>query len=742
MRCPLVLIALAVAPAALAQPPAPLAPTLQARYDSAAVAWDAGAYPDALARFDRLLAGPDAEAVRVPLALITGERYRTTELAPDGARLRWSPDGRLAAYTAGRTTAVVDVSGARPVPRFQITGSGLAFSPDSRRAAYFALVDTPEIRAARGRADSLQAAGQGLLWQRQMQLVNRLEQEAARLVVREIASGQEQPVPTPGLTARQVAFDAAGRVYVVASPRGDPSQTNVYDVTPGAPVRALTQGAGIKQGLAVAPGYAVLTAGPATVVLIQLATGTLREFEGETPVLSDDGSALAFVARTGGESVLRIVRTGTDAAPTDLKRSPRPLATPAFSPDGRRVAFAQQLRDDWDVYVIGTDGTGEVRLSHEIQHDRFPRWLGNRRVLAMKGEPRHTRAYAYTLPDSANGDVYEERLFHNNTVRTVAPEYEWAVGPEGARVLVVADRDGDTISPERGVYLVDLTREVPVADLRARVQAQQAAEQGLRARGEAMFAGTEAAVRAVTEQVSTARIYGYEQAFYNFDSKFITKPGNRRAIDYIAQQVRAMGYTPELQWFEPRPGVRTANVVATLRGTADPDLVYVVSSPLRLGGRRPRRRRRRDGLGGPARSRPRARRASAARDDPVCLVHGRGGRAARLARVRAPRRGRRDAHRGRAQQRHGGLEQRPPPRQHDPLLQRRHPRPPARRRDALRGDDHLRRALLQEHRRRTPTTRPTATSWAASAPTRSSATRTTTSRTTCWRRSTTRSWRR
>jgi len=46
----------------------------------------------------------------------------------------------------------------------------------------------------------------------------------------------------------------------------------------------------------------------------------------------------------------------------------------------------------------------------------------------------------------------------------------------------------------------------------------------------------------------------------------------------LAARLREWGYQPELQWFEPRRGGRTANVIATLRGTLHPELVYVVSS--------------------------------------------------------------------------------------------------------------------------------------------------------------------
>jgi hypothetical protein len=67
---------------------------------------------------------------------------------------------------------------------------------------------------------------------------------------------------------------------------------------------------------------------------------------------------------------------------------------------------------------------------------------------------------------------------------------------------------------------------------------------------------------------------------FDFDSKHITKPGNKLASNYLFETYKSFGYEPELQWFEQRTAVdgRTANVIATLKGTVNPDLIYVVSS--------------------------------------------------------------------------------------------------------------------------------------------------------------------
>ena len=72
----------------------------------------------------------------------------------------------------------------------------------------------------------------------------------------------------------------------------------------------------------------------------------------------------------------------------------------------------------------------------------------------------------------------------------------------------------------------------------------------------------------------------YEKALFEFDSKHITQPGNKLASSYLFNTYKSFGYEPEYQWFEGRGalGGQTANVIATLKGTVNPELVYVVSS--------------------------------------------------------------------------------------------------------------------------------------------------------------------
>jgi hypothetical protein len=292
----------------------------------------------------------------------------------------------------------------------------------------------------------------------------------------------------------------------------------------------------------------------------------------------------------------------TTGLQTTVKVTVNRLDAPALSADGARIAYQQMVQDDWEIFVAGRDGRDEQRITREIQHDLLPRFIGSDRLLAVIGEPRHRRSYLYVSSPPSPGagtEVKRVRLFHNNTVRTIAPEYEWTVSPDGTQILIGAERDGDTVSPDRGVYVVDLRQKVTKADLLKRLRANLASEQALKAEGTRMFLPIAADVRRTVAQASPTRIFSYEKALYDFDSKHITQPGNRRAAAFLSDTYRSFGYEPEYQWFDAATpqntqpsapigapadpsradaGVRTANVVATLRGTVNPELVYVVSS--------------------------------------------------------------------------------------------------------------------------------------------------------------------
>lgn len=570
--------------------------------ESAALAWDRGDYTSALTIYLQTLDSPEAAAALEPIALQTGELYKTTELTSDGSAPIFSPDGRHVAYQTGsgvtRRIRILTANGTT-TPVAELHGSGAAFSVDGSKIAYLSLSPVSELIAAQAAVDAATAADRP---QRQ----NALDQLVTGLTsirVHDIASGAETTIDSGPIRKTSLVFGATAIYFTGSIAGGGPdqifeiSERRASAVLPAdrSPIARTTGNESKVLSAMNAQGTALIfttrppsggrgggggRAGggaPPTFSVLSLPDGRITLVNGSAPAFSRDGGSFTYVRREGADNQLLIATTNDPANGSVIRKGPERIDAPAFSPSGSRLAFQLMPRDDWEIYVIGRDGTGEARVTREIQHDVVPVFLTEDRILAAMGEPRHRRSYLYELPA-----MTRTRLFHNNTVRTIAPEYSWMPGPDGSKILIAAERDGDTVSPERGVYLMDLSRRVTRDELRARVKASLDAELALVAGGRRMYAPIAADVKRVVAEASVHRIYGYEKALFDFDSKYVTQPGNKRAAAFLFDTYKSFGYGPEYQPFEYRirngPTGQTANVVATLKGTVNPELIYVVSS--------------------------------------------------------------------------------------------------------------------------------------------------------------------
>ena len=661
----LALAALALIVFVAAMHGAVIGPASTKAFDAANDAWERGDYISALNGYIELLNAPGGERLLEPIALTTGELFETRELTSDGRAPRFSPDGRFIVYETGletsRRTKILKNDGTRAEVA-DLPGVSATFSPLMAQVAYFRIPNHEEIRRA---SEAIAAASPTARNRNQLtQMLTWLIARHAAIVVRDLVTGREMELPAPDLLKTGLVFSADGRLlYFLGSAESETDRTDVYVISEGAPRPAIVaQADGLKgapivdpsgkfllyviptaspflrpvatpdgAGRAGGPGRAGVAGGaggageaeapeqelvsaagartarqPAKFAIVDLAARKVAVVAGTAPVLSGDGKALAYVARSGADYSIMIGPTSGPAI--EIKRTPRPLDAPALSPDGRRVAYQAMVGDDWEIFIADGGGTGERRLTREIQHDLLPRFITPDRLLAVMGEPRHRRSYLYDLGSTRDHDAMRIRLFHNNTVRTIAPEYQWAVSPDGTQILIGAERDGNTVSPARGVYAVDLKHRVTKAAVLARLHANLKTETALKAAGTHAFQPIAAQVRRVIAGASEARVFGYEKALFDFDSKHISKPGNRLASEYLFNTYTSFGYAPEYQWFdpsalresrseqgrgatrlnavpgssadEPRAAVdrTTANVIATLRGTVNPELVYIVSS--------------------------------------------------------------------------------------------------------------------------------------------------------------------
>ncbi|MBX3173400.1 MAG: M20/M25/M40 family metallo-hydrolase [Gemmatimonadaceae bacterium] len=556
------LCALAALPLAAQQGARQATLTTAERFDRAYFAWDAGRYDEALVDLKAVLAASDADAWQDRVAELTGEIYQTVEVAKDARTPVWSADGRHLAYATG-TGAAAKIVVVRNEAGFPVategTGVNVSFAPDGRSVAwlYRSAAGRPAIRwvpLGGGEAqdiplDAASASSLTLLGTAPLRVALIVgDENASKIIVRDLTGNDG--------TWREVAVAGRNPIQILSSPNGR---------------RALVT-LGERSAFArFVPGFA---GGARSDSFAEFTpTGLGAAMGGVSPVWARSSSAFAWIENGGEVARVRVKRDGEPTTAATLEGA---FMNPALSPDGRTVVFGQMPREDWELFAVPADGSESPRrLTHEIQHDLFPQFISDERLLGVIGEGRHRRSYLYDL---STGD--RTRLFHNNTVRTVAPEYEWEVSPDGSRVAIVSERDGDTVTPHRHLYVTDLGTKVPRTQLVARVDSMLGAERALRENGRRAFAPIAEQVRAAVAEVSTGRIYSYEKALFEFDSKHITQPGNWKATDWLLAQYQSFGLDAHLQRFTTLQGgeIPVANVVATVKGTVNPELIYVVGA--------------------------------------------------------------------------------------------------------------------------------------------------------------------
>lgn len=546
------------------------------------LAWDRGEYPSALEHYLEALQADAGHAAEI--ASLTGEVFTTTEIAKDGGDIRVSSDGLYMSFVVEEdgadVTKVVEVASGEVVRTMATTE--LALGPGGQMA--WLSMEAPSIEAAReananatGRAGRLEA-------RRALELAMASD---AVLRIGSMTGPAERVEEVPGYKI-DMAW-VADQLYVVGA-REDGSgfvwdtsrDTEVSMRTVRYPQSIRTYGQFALVDIDDEPAIPVEGAPPGvvgTALGFWRSSGVLSfsSFrEGRSMTASEDGSAVAWLE--DGADGRTTIRGLTLSGGTFEWSTTERMSSPVVSPDGAWVAFQMIDIHDWEIWAIPTTAgpnTEPIRVTDHIHHDRRPQWVGDK-ILAVRGEGRHQRSYLF--PVERVGEPV--KLFHNNTIRTIAPEYEWVVKPDGSAIFIVAERDGDTVSPERAIHKVDLTQPVSAANVERRLRTMLGAENALRQRGSESFRMKADEIREATEEIETERVYAYAADLYRFGSKNIRAEGggNRRAIEYLVETLEGWGYEPILDWWSIPPDIETSNVVVRIEGTVNPELVYVISS--------------------------------------------------------------------------------------------------------------------------------------------------------------------
>jgi Tol biopolymer transport system component len=169
----------------------------------------------------------------------------------------------------------------------------------------------------------------------------------------------------------------------------------------------------------------------------------------EAPAWSPDGRKLAFERRVGplanGQCACDIdvfVMNADGSGQQNLTRNPVYDAHPVWSPDGQKLTFVRYR----DVWVMNADGSGQRRLTPNKQGDSHPVWSPDGRI-------------AFTSFRGLNWDVWvmnADGSGHRNLTRHRAQDYDPAWSPDGRKLAFVRTRNSSRIhDPNWEIYVMD-----------------------------------------------------------------------------------------------------------------------------------------------------------------------------------------------------------------------------------------------------------------------------------------------
>ena len=196
--------------------------------------------------------------------------------------------------------------------------------------------------------------------------------------------------------------------------------------------------------------------------LLDLINGKSTPGDVQTPAWSPDGRKLAFVSRRDGNSDIYVMNAD-GSGQENLTRQPANDSHPSWSPDGRKIAFVSRRNGNSEIYVMNADGSGLRNVTRSPSNDLDPAWSPDGRAIAFVQKiqkkcapsPLHTpcnnnEAYLSVV----NGDGSGLRRLTTHPAHLFNPS--WSADGKTiryGRYLVHADGTGQT----------ELPRNVPLA---------------------------------------------------------------------------------------------------------------------------------------------------------------------------------------------------------------------------------------------------------------------------------------
>jgi Tol biopolymer transport system component len=178
---------------------------------------------------------------------------------------------------------------------------------------------------------------------------------------------------------------------------------------------------------ALLAGMAVAALAASLLILVSTAEPAQAAFQGAK-------GKIAFASDRAGNKNLDIWVMNDDGTnPVRLTTDPLPEVFPAWSPDGRKIAFARGNRGSTGIFVMNADGSGQTQLTSSVGNDIEPTWSPDGSKIAFSSR-RDGNREIYVMNADGSGQIN----LTNNSAIDVDPNWS----PDGKRIAFTGDRSG------------------------------------------------------------------------------------------------------------------------------------------------------------------------------------------------------------------------------------------------------------------------------------------------------------
>ena len=191
---------------------------------------------------------------------------------------------------------------------------------------------------------------------------------------------------------------------------------------------------------------------------ITLTKGQASDF---SPAWSPDGRQIAFASDRDRDFEIYVMDTKGDNTIQLTNNLHTIDLEPSWAPDGRQIAFASKKNSIYDVYIMNADGSNPVNLTQNPRTDRSPSWSPDGRQIIFASTRNLGIFDVFVMNADGSNPI-------NLTQNPARDDWYPSWSPNGEKITFASARDDDFeiyLMDSDGDNIIQLTSIFSIGDL-------------------------------------------------------------------------------------------------------------------------------------------------------------------------------------------------------------------------------------------------------------------------------------